>query len=62
MTKEQVIKNWLDSAEENRRTAADFFRSKHYDWCLFIWQLAIEKVLTDKKPNLEAYIKITKSL
>ena len=43
-----MIKNWLLKAEKDVETAEDLYKSKHYDWCLFIWHLAIEKTLKAK--------------
>jgi len=47
MTKLQkdTIKNWLKSAEEDRKTAMDLFKLKRYGWSLFVFHLAIEKLL-----------------
>jgi len=45
MTQSQAVKYWLKSAEKNIKVAQDNFKLKHYDWCLFFWQLAIEKIL-----------------
>ncbi len=53
MSNEQMIKNWLLKAEKDVETAEDLYKSKHYDWCLFIWHLAIEKVLKAKIMSLE---------
>ena len=43
-----MIKNWLLKAKKDVETAEDLYKSRHYDWCLFIWHLAIEKVLKAK--------------
>jgi len=43
-----MIKNWLLKAEKDVETAEDLYKSKHYDWCLFIWHLVIEKALKAK--------------
>ena len=45
MSNKQIIKNWLLKAKKDIETAEDLYKSKHYDWCLFIWHLAIEKAL-----------------
>lgn len=45
MTQAQAVKYWLKSAEKNIKVAEDTFKAGHYDWCLFFWQLAIEKTL-----------------
>lgn len=48
MSNKEMIKNWLLKAEKDVETAKDLYRTKHYDWCLFIWHLAIEKALKAK--------------
>ncbi len=45
MEREEIIKAWLESAERNITTARDLIRLKHYDWALFLGQLALEKLL-----------------
>ena len=45
MEQEEIIEAWLESAERNLATARDLIESKHYDWGLFIGQLALEKLL-----------------
>lgn len=45
MEKKQIIQNWLLNAEKDIQTAKDLFKLKHYDWSLFIWHLALEKIL-----------------
>jgi len=45
MTKEEHIKHWIDSAENDLETANILFNSGRYDWCLFIAHLVIEKLL-----------------
>ncbi|MBI5399843.1 HEPN domain-containing protein [Candidatus Saganbacteria bacterium] len=42
--KEQ-IEYWLKSAHHDLETAEALFTSQHYDWCLFLAHLVIEKVL-----------------
>ncbi|PJA55719.1 DNA-binding protein [Candidatus Roizmanbacteria bacterium CG_4_9_14_3_um_filter_33_18] len=53
MSNEKMIKNWLLKAENDIATANDLYKSKHYDWCLFIWHLAIEKALKAKISSLK---------
>lgn len=48
MTKAQVIQSLYKQAQNHRHTANDLFKAKHYDWCLFLWHLAIEKLLKAK--------------
>src|SRR3989344_1419548 len=45
MTQSQAVKYWLDSAKKDIKTANDSYESGHFDWCPFIWQLVIEKIL-----------------
>lgn len=52
MTKKQIINNWIFKAEKDIETAKDLFKSKHYDWSLFIWHLVIEKILKAKITSL----------
>lgn len=33
----------MDGAKRNKKLADDLFRIKHYDWCLFVWHLVLEK-------------------
>jgi HEPN domain-containing protein len=52
MTKKHIIKNWVLKSQKDTQTAKDLFRLKHYDWSLFIWHLAVEKVLKAKIVSL----------
>lgn len=45
MQKDQIIHNWLLKVEKDIQTAKDLFKLKHYDWSLFLWHLALEKIL-----------------
>ena len=45
MEKEKVITYWRDSAQRDVKAARDLIRSKHYHWALFVYHLAIEKLL-----------------
>ncbi len=48
MDKKQIIQNWLLKGEKDIETAKDLFKLGHYDWSLFIWHLALEKILKTK--------------
>lgn len=48
MTKDEIVKSWLLQAKKHVETAQDMCRLKHYDWCLFMWHLVIEKALKAK--------------
>jgi HEPN domain-containing protein len=41
----EVMLFWLDSARRDRETASSLLASQHYDWSLFVFHLAIEKIL-----------------
>jgi len=45
MTQREVIRHWKKSAQRNLLTAEDMVQSGHYDWALFVGQLALEKLL-----------------
>ncbi|PIU73582.1 DNA-binding protein [Candidatus Shapirobacteria bacterium CG06_land_8_20_14_3_00_40_12] len=45
ITKNQKIKFWLDGSIKDRKTALDLYKLKHYDWCLFLWHLSLEKII-----------------
>lgn len=58
MSKEKILKVWLEGAENARQTAKDMLKLKHYDWSLFFWHLAIEKILKARlfKHNIDVPI------
>lgn len=45
MTQAQTIKFWLASAQRNWQLANDLYQLQHYDFCLFICHLTLEKLL-----------------
>jgi HEPN domain-containing protein len=56
MTKEEYIKFWLVSSQNDLESALDIFHSKRYNWALFIGHLALEKLMK------ALYIEITHDL
>ena len=42
---DNIVKHWLDSAEQNYSTMQHMIVSKDYSWALFIGHLVIEKTL-----------------
>ncbi len=42
---QRVIDYWMNSSDQNYRTMKNLFKSKDYDWCLFIGHLVLEKLL-----------------
>lgn len=45
MTQQEAVKRWQESAQRNLTIAEDMVRLGHYDWALFLGQLALEKLL-----------------
>ncbi len=39
------IRYWLDTADNDLKAAESMFRTKRYDWCLFLGHLVLEKIL-----------------
>lgn len=48
MTLNEAVKYWQDSSKKDSYVAQDLFQNSHYNWCLFLWQLTIEKLLKAK--------------
>ena len=62
MTKTQTVKNLRFQAKKDMESAIDLFKSNHYDWSLFLWHLAIEKVLKAKIILIDKKIVFTHNL
>ncbi|PIV84112.1 MAG: DNA-binding protein [Nitrospirae bacterium CG_4_10_14_3_um_filter_53_41] len=45
MTKEELIRFWLDSSDANYQSMLNMFQAGEYTWSLFIGHLVIEKML-----------------
>lgn len=45
MEKKEAIAYWVSQSRRDIKTASDLFNTGHYDWSLFMWHLAIEKIL-----------------
>jgi HEPN domain-containing protein len=45
MTKEEIIKYWIESSDKDFHTMEHLYGSKDYSWALFIGHLVIEKLL-----------------
>lgn len=45
MEKEELVQYWLDSAESDLAVCETPYGNRHYDWCLFVGHLVLEKVL-----------------
>ncbi len=45
MTRDEIIKYWIEGADENYQSAKNMFKVGEYMWTLFIGHLAIEKLL-----------------
>lgn len=45
MTRDELIKHWLESAEDNFRSMQNMFASGEFAWSLFVGHLCLEKLL-----------------
>ena len=45
MGKNTVIESWINGSDKDYATMNDMYKTKHYDWALFIGHLSIEKLL-----------------
>ncbi len=45
MKKQNFIEYWLKSSEHDLHVAESLFNSKHFDYCLFLAHLSLEKLL-----------------
>lgn len=45
MTNKELMKHWIDSAENDYSSMVNIYDSKQYNWSLFIGHLVIEKLL-----------------
>jgi len=45
MTRDEIMKYWIDSSEVDFKAMENLFQHGHYAWALFIGHLVIEKLL-----------------
>lgn len=45
MTQQEAVNRWRESAKRNLASSKEMYASHHYDWSLFVGQLALEKLL-----------------
>jgi len=45
MDKSYIIESWVNSSNNDLATMNDMYKTKHYDWALFMGHLSIEKLL-----------------
>ena len=45
MDKDTIIESWKNSSDKDFLTMNDLYKTKHYDWALFMGHLSIEKLL-----------------
>ena len=62
MIRKQIINSLVFKSEKDAQTAKDIYQQNHYDWSLFIWHLAIEKILKAKIATLNKEIIFTHDL
>jgi HEPN domain-containing protein len=43
--KEKLIRYWIESSDSDFKTMIDLFKTKNYNWSLFMGHLVIEKLL-----------------
>lgn len=43
--KDKLIKYWIDSSDDDFKTMMTMYKTKHYNWSLFVGHLMIEKLL-----------------
>ena len=43
MENNTIIESWIDSSDKDFLTMNDMYKTKHYDWALFMGHLTIEK-------------------
>ena len=69
MTKDEIIKYWVDSSEVDFKAMESLFSSGHYVWSLFVGHLVLEKLLKayyvknvdNKFPQIHHLLKIAES-
>ncbi len=45
MTKDEIVKYWIEASEFDFRAMQNLYNSKDYVWCLFLGHLVIEKLI-----------------
>ena len=45
MDRSTVIESWVNSSDKDFGVMSDLYKTKHYDWALFMGHLSIEKLL-----------------
>lgn len=45
MTKDEIVKYWIEASEFDFRAMQNLYTSKDYVWCLFLGHLVIEKLI-----------------
>ncbi len=69
MEKKDVIKFWVDSADEDFKAMESLYKTSHYSWSLFLGHLVLEKLLKahyiknidDNYPQVHQLLKIAES-
>ncbi|MDR1244205.1 MAG: HEPN domain-containing protein [Endomicrobium sp.] len=49
MVKQELINHWKKQADLDFKTMEDMFKSKHYQWALFVGHLVVEKWIEEIK-------------
>lgn len=45
MTKDEIVKYWIEASEFDFKAMQNLYNSKDYVWCLFLGHLVIEKLI-----------------
>lgn len=45
MTRDEIVKYWIDGSSDNYKSSQNMFKSREYMWALFTGHLALEKLL-----------------
>lgn len=62
MTAAKMVEYWLVSAQRDMHTIRALYASGDYHWCLFFWQLKLEKLLKAVLANKDKEVPFTHNL
>jgi len=51
MTKDEIVKYWIEASEFDFKAMQNLYNSKDYVWCLFLGHLVIEKLVKANAVN-----------
>lgn len=62
MSKDEIVRSLTFKSEKDIESAISLSQAGHYDWSLFIWHLAIEKIIKAKTISQNKQIVYTHNL